>query len=66
MEFTLKTLKKIIKPQNLITISFDEVLKKGLKVMDTTAFTLSQENKLPIIVFDMNTPKFDDVLQGKK
>ena len=37
-------------------ISFDDVLKKGLKVMDTTAFTLSQENKLPIIVFDMNTP----------
>lgn len=36
-------------------ISFDEVLKKGLKVMDTTAFTLSQENQLPIIVFDMNT-----------
>ncbi|MGC6429804.1 MAG: UMP kinase [Jejuia sp.] len=38
------------------SISFDEVLKKGLKVMDTTAFTLSQENELPIIVFDMNTP----------
>ncbi|WP_019037645.1 UMP kinase [Psychroflexus tropicus] len=37
-------------------ISFDDVLKKGLKVMDTTAFTLSQENRLPIIVFDMNTP----------
>lgn len=37
------------------SLSFDEVLKKGLKVMDTTAFTLSQENKLPIIVFDMNT-----------
>ena len=35
-------------------ISFDDVLKKGLKVMDTTAFTLSQENELPIIVFDMN------------
>jgi uridylate kinase len=35
-------------------ISFNEVLAKGLKVMDTTAFTLSQENKLPIIVFDMN------------
>ena len=35
-------------------ISFEEVLKKGLNVMDTTAFTLSQENKLPIIVFDMN------------
>jgi len=37
-------------------ISFDDVLKKGLKVMDTTAFTLSQENELPIIVFDMNKP----------
>jgi len=36
------------------SISFDDVLRKGLKVMDTTAFTLSQENKLPIIVFDMN------------
>ncbi|MDC1492536.1 UMP kinase [Flavobacteriaceae bacterium] len=35
-------------------ISFKDVLSKGLKVMDTTAFTLSQENKLPIIVFDMN------------
>ena len=35
-------------------ISFEDVLKKGLKVMDTTAFTLSQENELPIIVFDMN------------
>ena len=37
-------------------ISFEDVLTKGLKVMDTTAFTLSQENKLPIIVFDMNKP----------
>ena len=36
-------------------ISFADVLKKGLKVMDTTAFTISQENNLPIIVFDMNT-----------
>ena len=35
-------------------ITFDDVLRKGLKVMDTTAFTLSQENQLPIIVFDMN------------
>jgi uridylate kinase len=37
------------------SLSVEEVLKKGLKVMDTTAFTLSQENNLPIIVFDMNT-----------
>ena len=36
------------------SLSFEEVLKKGLKVMDTTAFTLSQENNLPIIVFDIN------------
>ncbi len=35
-------------------ISFEDVLRKGLKVMDTTAFTLSQENELPIVVFDMN------------
>jgi uridylate kinase len=38
------------------TISFDEVYKKGLNIMDMTAFTLCNENKLPIIVFDMNTP----------
>lgn len=36
------------------TITFQDVLNKGLKIMDTTAFTLSQENKLPIVVFDMN------------
>lgn len=37
-------------------ISYKDVMNKGLKVMDMTAFTLSEENKLPIIVFDMNTP----------
>ena len=36
-------------------LTFDEVYQKGLNVMDMTAFTLSQENNLPIIVFDMNT-----------
>ena len=36
------------------SLSFDEVYAKNLKVMDMTAFTLSHENKLPIIVFDMN------------
>jgi uridylate kinase len=35
-------------------ISFQEVYDKGLSVMDMTAITLCQENKLPIIVFDMN------------
>ena len=38
------------------TLSFEEVIKKDLKIMDTTAFTLSQENNLPIIVFNMNIP----------
>jgi uridylate kinase len=37
-------------------ISFQEVFSRGLKVMDMTAFTLCNENKLPIIVFDMNKP----------
>ena len=37
-------------------LSFDEVFKRGLKVMDMTAFTLCNENKLPIIVFDINQP----------
>lgn len=38
------------------TITFEEVYQKGLSIMDMTAFTLCNENKLPIIVFDMNTP----------
>ncbi len=38
------------------TISFQECITKNLKVMDMTAFTLCMENKLPIIVFDMNKP----------
>jgi len=38
------------------TISFDDVYAKGLNVMDLTAFTLCKENKLPIIVFNMDKP----------
>lgn len=37
------------------TVSFDEAIEKGLKIMDLTAFTLCKENHLPIIVFNMNT-----------
>ena len=37
-------------------ISFQDCISKNLKVMDMTAFTLCMENKLPIIVFDMNKP----------
>ncbi len=48
------------------TISFKEVYQKNLNVMDMTAFTLCQENKLPIIVFDMNKPgNLLNVIMGK-
>ncbi|MDB5137921.1 MAG: kinase [Mucilaginibacter sp.] len=48
-------------------ISFQEVYDKGLNVMDMTAITLCQENKLPIIVFDMNKPgNFMKIAQGEK
>ncbi len=36
------------------TLSFDEAFAKGLKIMDLTAFALCKENKLPIVVFNMN------------
>jgi len=49
------------------TITFDEVYKKGLEVMDMTAFTLCKENKLPIIVFDMNKAgNLKKVVAGEK
>ena len=48
------------------TISYHECISKGLKVMDMTAFTLCMENKLPIIVFDMNKPgNLMNVITGK-
>ena len=37
-------------------ITYDEIYKRGLKVMDLTATTMCMENNLPIIVFDMDTP----------
>ena len=36
------------------TLTFDEAISKGLKIMDLTAFTLCKENSMPIVVFDMN------------
>lgn len=49
------------------TVTFDEVYEKGLKIMDLTAFTLCNENKLPIIVFDMNKPgNLLKVMQGEQ
>ena len=49
------------------SISFSEVYAKGLEVMDMTAFTLCNENKLPIIVFDINKPgNLKRVVLGEK
>ncbi len=48
------------------TISFTEVYKRGLNVMDLTAITLCQENNLPIIVFDMNkTGNLINIIKGE-
>jgi uridylate kinase len=49
------------------TISFHEVYEKNLNVMDMTAFTLCQENNLPIIVFDMNkTGNLSKLVEGEE
>ncbi len=48
-------------------ISFKEVFEKGLNIMDMTAFTLCNENNLPIIVFDMNkSGNLKAILKGEK
>ncbi len=49
------------------TITFSEVYAKGLEIMDMTAFTLCNENKLPIIIFDMNKPgNLKKIIQGNQ
>jgi uridylate kinase len=48
-------------------ITFDEVYRRGLKVMDLTATAMCKENNLPIIVFDMDTPgNLAKVVSGEK
>lgn len=48
------------------TLSFQEAYAKNLNIMDMTAFTLCQENNLPIIVFDMNKPgNLDKIVLGE-
>ncbi|MBL6648479.1 MAG: UMP kinase [Flavobacteriaceae bacterium] len=55
------------KAKKFDTVSFSDVLSKNLKVMDSTAFTLSQENNLPIIVFNMNEQgNLLKVIKGKE
>jgi len=49
------------------TITFSEVYEKGLEIMDMTAFTLCNENKLPIIIFDMNKPgNLKKIIEGNQ
>lgn len=49
------------------TINYQNVLQKGLKIMDLTAFTLSEENNLPIVVFNMDTKgNLQKLLSGEK
>lgn len=49
------------------SLTFQDVYQKGLNIMDMTAFTLCQENNLPIIVFDMNKPgNLCDLVAGKE
>jgi len=48
-------------------LTFDEALAKNLKVMDSTSFTMCRENKMAIIVFDMDTPgNLEKVVSGEK
>ncbi|HTL98513.1 MAG TPA: hypothetical protein VL181_06885, partial [Holophagaceae bacterium] len=48
--------KKDPKATRFEKVSYQEVLEKGLKVMDAAAIALCMENNLPILVFDMNKP----------
>jgi len=53
--------------QRFDCITFSEALTKRLQVMDSTAFSLCMDNKIPIAVFDMNNPSnFTDIVLGKK
>jgi uridylate kinase len=48
-------------------LTFSEALTQRLQVMDSTAFSLCMDNKIPIVVFDMNKPSnFTDIVLGKK
>jgi uridylate kinase len=49
------------------SLTFSEALTQRLQVMDSTAFSLCMDNKIPIVVFDMNKPSnFTDIVLGKK
>ena len=53
--------------QRFDRLTFSEALTQRLQVMDSTAFSLCMDNKIPIVVFDMNKPSnFTDIVLGKK
>ena len=55
------------KAQRFDRLTFSEALTQRLQVMDSTAFSLCMDNKIPIVVFDMNKPSnFTDIVLGKK
>jgi uridylate kinase len=59
--------KKVPSATMFDTISYMDVLKKGLKVMDTTAISLSKDNNLPMVIFNLNTPgNIRRVIAGEK
>ena len=58
---------QICKAQRYERLTFGEALTKRLRVMDSTAFSLCMDNKIPIIVFDMYKPGIlRDAVLGKK
>ena len=62
----LDLLEKNNKAKKFHELKYDDAISKNLKIMDSTAFTLSKENKLPIIVFDINkTGNLKKIIQGK-
>jgi len=49
------------------SLTFDEAYKKQLRIMDLTAFTMCKENKLPIVVFNMNKKgNLKKVVEGER
>ena len=58
---------KVVDAKKFDEITFDEVYERGLRIMDLTAFTLCKENKLPIVVFNMDKEgNLEKLLSGSK
>lgn len=64
--YTGDPLNKKVKAKKLAQVDFQTALVKHLKVMDATAFSLCQENKLPIVVFKYQPGAIEKILQGER